>query len=114
MLKFGFECVGSGALCGGFSVDSVSVLADNAPNDSDGDGVADAADQCPTEAGTAANNGCPDVTPSKACDTAKAKLKKAKATLKKLKADDAPKDKLKKAKGKVKKAKGKVKKACKA
>lgn len=30
------------------------------PPDQDGDGVPDAADQCPTEAGPASNNGCPE------------------------------------------------------
>ena len=54
--------------------------------DTDGDGVPNATDQCPTVAGPASNNGCPVTTPNppddnKACDAAKAKLKKAKAKL---------------------------------
>ena len=32
------------------------------PLDGDGDGVADDVDNCPTVAGTAANNGCPEET----------------------------------------------------
>ncbi len=30
--------------------------------DTDGDGIADAEDQCPQQAGTVADNGCPEVT----------------------------------------------------
>lgn len=33
---------------------------DNADDDDDNDGVADASDQCPAQAGTAANDGCPE------------------------------------------------------
>ena len=92
--------------------------------DTDGDGVLDPADGCPTAAGPASNNGCPlavtppsddDPLPSdddKTCENAKSKLQKAKAKLKKLKRGDAPKKKIKGAKSKVKKAKDKVKKAC--
>lgn len=36
------------------------VDADGCPLDSDGDGVIDCQDNCPTEAGPASNNGCPD------------------------------------------------------
>ncbi|WP_108247278.1 hypothetical protein [Muricauda brasiliensis] len=36
---------------------------DPAVVDTDGDGIADASDECPSEAGTAANNGCPDEGP---------------------------------------------------
>jgi outer membrane protein OmpA-like peptidoglycan-associated protein len=36
------------------------VDADGCPLDSDGDGVIDCEDKCPTEAGPASNNGCPD------------------------------------------------------
>ncbi len=36
---------------------------DPPPPDTDGDGVPDADDECPNEAGPAANNGCPVVTP---------------------------------------------------
>jgi acyl-homoserine-lactone acylase len=34
------------------------------PTDTDGDGITDDVDQCPTEAGTPENNGCPDPTPT--------------------------------------------------
>ncbi len=92
-------------------------LPANPDPDTDGDGVPNATDGCPTVAGPASNNGCPVTTPNppdddKACDAAKAKLKKAKAKLAKLKKADAPAKKIKGAKAKVKKAKARVKKAC--
>ena len=105
--------------------------------DTDGDGVPDASDNCPAEAGPASNGGCPVVTtppaddpavppattpdPSPgpappadngACEAAEEKLAKAKEKLKKLKEADASKAKIKKAKAKVKKAKDAVKDAC--
>ena len=81
--------------------------------DTDGDGVPDASDQCPTQAGPAANGGCPLAEPpANNCDAAKKKLAKAKAKLKKLKRKPAPKPKIKKAKKKVKKLKKLVKKEC--
>jgi hypothetical protein len=89
-------------------------LTANAPPDGDGDGVPDASDNCPAEAGPASNGGCPIVVPpdNTACEKAEAKLDKAKKKLKKLKAQDAAKPKIKKAKKKVKKAKQAVKEAC--
>ncbi len=87
-----------------------------APPDGDGDGVPDASDNCPTEAGPASNGGCPVVTPPPvddgACEEAKEKLAKAKKKLKKLKQKDASAPKIKKAKAKVKKAKDAVEDAC--
>ncbi|MGB4768645.1 MAG: thrombospondin type 3 repeat-containing protein [Candidatus Saccharimonas sp.] len=39
------------------------ILPDNAPLDSDNDGVPDAEDQCPNVSGPASNNGCPVIVP---------------------------------------------------
>ncbi|MFN8112101.1 MAG: thrombospondin type 3 repeat-containing protein [Solirubrobacterales bacterium] len=78
--------------------------------DTDGDGVPDASDNCPTVAGPASNQGCP-VENNEACDKAQAALDKAKAALKKAKKNGSKKA-IKKAKAKVKKAKAKVKKEC--
>lgn len=81
--------------------------------DSDGDGVPDASDQCPTQAGPAANGGCPLATPvDDRCAIARKKLAKAKAKLKALKRKPAPEPKIKKAKKKVKKLKKLVRKEC--
>jgi Ca2+-binding RTX toxin-like protein len=44
-------------------LDNVSLTEPAAPPDTDGDGVIDTADQCPTTAGPASNNGCPVVNP---------------------------------------------------
>ncbi|MFY0605330.1 MAG: OmpA family protein [Cyclobacteriaceae bacterium] len=50
------------------ATNGLCVIAPNLPSpdcaggDSDGDGVADADDECPHEAGTAENGGCPDLT----------------------------------------------------
>ena len=57
--------------------DGIADGSDNCPNeagpaanngcpwpDSDGDGVLDKDDQCPNEAGTVANNGCPEINPT--------------------------------------------------
>jgi hypothetical protein len=82
-----------------------------APPDADGDGVPDAVDNCPAEAGSVVSSGCPAGDTAK-CDAAKKKLKKAKAKLKKLKRNDASKDAISKAKKRVKKAKGAVNEAC--
>lgn len=65
------------------------VDADGCPLDSDGDGVIDCQDKCPTEAGPASNNGCPDwaelVIPTIYFDFDKAVLKdEGKAELDKL------------------------------
>jgi hypothetical protein len=114
LLKFAFQCSGIVSICGTFDVDAVSLVSDSpTPVDSDGDGVPDASDQCPTQAGPASNNGCP-VQPADnaACDKAKAKLAKAKAKLKKRRQNDAPQAAIDNAKKKVKKAKSAVEAAC--
>lgn len=41
------------------AVGSVTLLHAEAPPDSDGDGIADTADECPSEPGAAVRNGCP-------------------------------------------------------
>ena len=87
--------------------------------DSDGDGVPDSSDSCPSLPGPADNGGCPKYTPpppvtpaDQACGTAKEKLAKLKEKLSKLRSDDASDEKIDAAKKKVKKAKKAVKKAC--
>ena len=97
----------------GIAVDDLPALPDPPAVDSDGDGVPDASDRCPSESGPASNQGCPSETPDgSACDKAKKKLKQAKQKLKKLRGQDAPAQKLKSAKQKVKRAKQRVKKTC--
>jgi len=94
-------------------------VKDVAPDpDTDGDGIPDARDACPTVPAATAD-GCPATVipppPSgedPACTAAQSKLTKAKAKLKKLKRHDAPKSKIKKAKRKVKDAKDAVAEAC--
>ena len=59
------DCAGPGSCNLTMSADravTASFAAAAAPTDSDGDGVLDSADNCPSVAGTAANNGCPDAT----------------------------------------------------
>ncbi len=41
--------------------ESKTVKGEETPKDSDGDGIADAFDRCPTIKGIAANNGCPEI-----------------------------------------------------
>lgn len=99
----------------GYNPADVTLTADAppAPPDSDGDGVPDASDECPAEAGPVANGGCPETEPpDEACDQAREKLEKARKKLKKLQRNDASKAKIKKAKKKVKKAKQAVREAC--
>ena len=101
--------------------------------DADGDGVADANDQCPSSAGPAGTNGCPidgprdpaNPDPSEpsgpsgpanpnnaACAKARTALAKAKAKLRKLKAKQAAAEKVTAAKAKVNRRRAAVRAAC--
>jgi hypothetical protein len=124
------------------NIDNVQLFEAMPPEDSDGDGLTNASDNCPAAAGPASNNGCPvpvqdsdgdgvpnaqDNCPAVAgpasnggcpvatntdCADAKAALKKAKKKLRKLIKNDAPARKIKKAKKRVKRAKKRVAAAC--
>ena len=101
-----------GTLDASFSGDGLQTTDFGGTDDTDGDGVNDAVDECPTEAGPASNNGCPQQTgDTVACDKAHAKLKRAKKALKKARKTHN-KAKIKKAKKRVKKAKHSVRAAC--
>jgi subtilisin-like proprotein convertase family protein len=108
------DCFNSPGALSSWSIDIATTT--DPPPDGDGDGVPDASDQCPSQAGPASNGGCPVVSQpppdTSACDAARSALEKAKKKLKKLKQNDAPKGAIKRAKQKVKKAKFAVHEAC--
>ena len=117
-------------------MDNIQLSEPPSPLDSDGDGVTNAADQCPTVAGSAANNGCPVIPPPDTdgdgvpdatdnCPTVAGPASnqgcpvendeacdKAKAALDKAKAKLKKLKKNDASKKKIKKAKAKVKKEC--
>jgi uncharacterized delta-60 repeat protein len=102
-----------GSLDPSFSGDGLQTTDFGGSNDTDGDGVGDAADGCPTKAGPAANHGCPKKSggTAPACHKARAKLDRAKKALKKARQTHHP-AKVKEAKKRVKKAKHAVRAAC--
>jgi uncharacterized delta-60 repeat protein len=100
----------NGILDASFSDDGLQMTDFGGTNDTDGDGIDDVFDDCPTEAGPESNNGCPKPD-NTACDEAKAELSKARAALKKAKKSHNQ-AKIKKAKKRVGKAENAVEAAC--
>jgi hypothetical protein len=96
-------------------IDNVELSEPAQPLDTDGDGVTNAADECPAEAGSE-GAGCPVAVQSpygeSACDAAKQRLQKARRRLKKLRRNDASDRRIRRAKEKVERAKAKKRAAC--
>ena len=99
-----------GSLDPSFSGDGRQTTDFGGTNDTDGDGVPDSQDSCPTQPGPRSNHGCPKQV-SAACVKARAKLADAKNAL-----EDARSThnrvKIKRAKKRVRKAKHAVRAAC--
>jgi hypothetical protein len=95
------------------SIDNIGLGEPASPRDEDGDGVTNASDNCPLQAGVVTNAGCPATaqppatppTTDDACNSAKDKLRKAKKKLRKLRRQDASDRKIETAEQKVEKAK---------
>jgi uncharacterized delta-60 repeat protein len=79
-------------------------------NDTDGDGVRDTNDNCPTQPGPASNHGCPKQV-SAACVKARARLADAKEALQEAR-QSHDRHKIKRAKKRVRKAKHAIRVAC--
>jgi hypothetical protein len=115
----GITCIGAKNPCQynvGATTNQVTAIFNvGTDTDADGDGVLDAADDCPHRPGPADQLGCPAETPPQtdaACEKAKAKLKKAKAKLAKLEKQDARERRIERAEKRAKKAAKLKRRAC--